>query len=1846
MGSVTHVKGVRTRFRNVLEKNVQIGKELLNTSVENYDIESQVSQINMCIQTIQIYSDKLEVQSEKLANVLEESDSEFLNEMTDNDCMLCTAAIECLIQLQQYKEELLARKEQTKMKHEETGFEQIEERKMMQRLMEMQLKQQEKLVELQQPKSKVSTVKLPKLQLASFNGDKTRWVEFWDSFKSSVHENKSLSNCEKFNYLRSRLTGEAERSVLGLTLSDANYNVAIGILQERFGNVQEAVDLHYKQLMSIQPALNKTGSLRSLLDAVERHFRSLEVLGQDTNQDMFVSMLRVKLPKDVLLQLEILNGCSNRWTIFTLRDKLKEYVMARERSDDSNEEESRKVQSSDKQKQPIDRLSTDYTSSAFALAAVRKPTVNIYGNVDYKDKCRYCTMKHWSDECPKYRTIRERKAQLRGTCFKCLKVGHQARDCKTNKLCVHCGESNAHHRSLCPKKFKQIETMSHLVNDVGVNENGATNSVEENVLISSDEMVLMQTAVTDIVNPETSKAERVRLILDSGSHRTYITQKLADKLNVRYTGKQELKIVTFGSNSSQQIQTKCAKVDVKLRNGESMSIDVNIVPTISGELYRRPIKALNEDSVKHLIGTVGLADTLPTESESSSIEMLVGNDYYLDLVLGQRIELRPGLYLLSSKFGWILTGRSNEQDSVNEPCMLVMTHGSNLSKTNVFASVDSVVPTKPELEDFWNVESIGIVDKQNTAEDTIALKSFRESVSYDEGRYQVRWPWIEGIPEVPDNRELALGRLKSCVTKLRNKPELFKKYDDVIKDQLCKGVIEKVDQYKTDGCVHYLPHHAIIKPDKATTKLRVVYDASAKTKADNKSLNESLYRGPVMIQDLCGMLIRFRIHPIAIVADIEKAFLQVGLQVDQRDVTRFLWLKDSSKQTIGNGNVQEYRFCRVPFGVISSPFLLGATVDFHLSSYKDSVAENLKNNIYVDNVITGARDIGEAKVMYTKAKSMFKDASMNLREWLTNNKELLEFIPSIDKADTNGVKVLGQNWKVEEDTLTIAVPKVGTESLGLTKRCVLKTIASVFDPLGLVSPILLPGKVLVQSLWQKQLDWDDEISSEDRNTWSDICSEISVLDMIQIKRCIISESVKEVKYTLVCFSDASEKAYSTVVYLHRSSVQGSSANIVFSKTRLAPVKKLTIPRLELLGVLIGVRCLEFVRKQLRLPVNNMYIWTDSKCVLHWLKSEKTLQAFVKNRVAEIKQNDGITFRYISTHENPADIATRGTTTEALKSNKIWWCGPQWLSEPEGEWPVCEIDDTEKHEEIEPEADAVLVALSGETRCDPPYGIDCEAFSSWSRLLRVTAWVERFVQKTRRKERTSGALKSCEIKRAELKWLLYIQRKCFQKDIMSIQQEQKSNLQRQLGLVIDEQNLLRCVGRLEHAGISEGSRKPILLPGKQHLTSLIIDFHHKELIHSGVSQTLARIRQRFWIVQGRANVKSVLRRCALCRRYEGGSYKMPPLSSFPESRVTKATPFSSTGLDYFGPVYVKNCGQVQKIWVCLFTCFVTRAVHLEVVFDMSTEQFLMAFRRFIAQRGTPSVILSDNAKQFKAARSVVESMWHDVVRCDEVQSYIGNAGIKWNFITQLAPWKGGLYERLVGVVKRAFRKALGKKLMTIMQIQTVLKEIEAVVNSRPLTYVGDDVNSTISLTPTHFLSLNPHNGVPEVQKQRDSDFSPLPSTRSNIIDVWKKGQNLLNMFWQIWRNEYLLSLRERNQTELRAHRIQASSNPNIGDIVIVKDNLPRGSWKIAKVEKLIVSRDGAVRSCEIALPGGNTLRRPINLLFPIEVNTELSTSIPGSETSERLEQVNKRPKRAASVKALEAIKTQLAEQLVE
>ena len=1618
-----------------------------------------------------------------------------------------------------------------------------------------------------------------------------------------------------------------------------------------------------------------------------------------TNNEAVLETFCSKLPERVLFDLENkrAHGGGAAWTLPTILQSLTENLNLRE----AVHERTSKVASASNFQSAKSTNSSKNTSAGRSTAEVL--AVNSKAKSNNFPACAFCNGAHYSDKCKQCSTLDERKArasELR-LCFVCLKEGHTFRNCRDAKLCFYCKRTGHHDRALCPRKFgvriaqknpQQVATTA--VTDTSQQSASlATASLNSTpMLYTPGQTVLLYMALAYVKNPTNNKIFPARLVLDTGSHRTFITRKLAEKLQLASEGSETLSIMAFAAETTRDLDSYRVCFELCLRDGTFMPMYANAMSVITGSLQRQRLGADDLQALRYF-SPDDLADEMLDRLELVLPDILVGMDYYAKLLLDEKRKRLPsGLDLVPSKLGLIIGGSQKEGvhcavDHKIQALYVMTQHNQSVPCLNLFSHADATVTQTPNLEDFWNLETIGISDSPHVNDDDLAVERFNETIRFEGGRYYVTWPWKPDTFVLPDNFGLAMGRFKTLTKRFQSDPDLLCKYDAIMQDQRAKGIIEPVNTLSSGNSeknrVHYLPHHPVITPAKTTTKVRIVLDGSSKAKKGANSLNECMYRGPIILPDLVGLLCHFCLGHIAVIADIEKAFLQIGLQPTERDVTRFLWYKDPTKPVVEN-NLQIYRFCRVTFGVISSPFLLEATVKFHLQSEGTPVALLIADNVYMDNLLASVETVEEAYNIYKEGKSIFAKALMNLHEWTSNSTEFNALLSESDHVKSTKQKVLGLSWDLSTDSISISSTPSLTTTVP-TKRQILQTVASIFDPLGLFSPVTLHGKLFLQELWKCDVTWDEEISPHLLEKWTEIFELLSVIPTISVPRTLGFSA--DCTFQLLVFCDASAKAYAAVVYLKCERNGASQIQLMYSKSRLAPVdtktkKKVSLPRLELLGLLIGVRAANFIKRELKLPIQKRFVWTDAQCVLRWLTCKKPLSVFVENHLKEIRKEDDICFSYVPSEENPADFATRGLTAPELADNFLWWKGPTWISKCESDWPKQDLPDVTpdileqfdaetKGPKSAYEASCITnVAPCEETICffsdtansktsqASVFGIDSQRFSSVQKLLRTTVYCLRFLKRisrtkvavsTLREINMCGAVTLSELKCAQLLWEKSAQRAHFGEVFSALKNGSFHNLQSQLDLHVDENGLLRCYGRLQKADLDLGAKMPILLPRNDYFTELIIRDIHGRLIHVGVGHTLAQIRQTYWIPQGRVEVRKVLKQCILCRKYGGGPFQLPKMPIWPKEHVSRSEPFQFTGLDYLGPLLIKSAQkEPAKVWVCLFTCLAVRAIHLELVGDLTTEQFLGCLRRFIARRGRPQQIISDNAPHFKLAASVLEKAWRTVLHDADVLNYCSANEISWHFTTELAPWQGGFYERLVGLVKQSLRKCLGKTLLSYDQLETLLVEIEAVVNSRPLTFIYGDIDSQRSLTAADFLLPKRDFGVPNLEHNLDDpDFQPKLSSKDALIGLWKQRQKQLDAFWKFWHDEYLLSLRERPQLRHKGSRVHVNSTPKVGEIVLIKeDGVQRGCWKMGRIVEVILSKDGEIRSAKILLPSQHIINRTVNFIFPLEIaateeiNPENSLP-PPAQLEEETSSAPGRPTRQAANRARENIQRWLS-----
>ena len=820
-------------------------------------------------------------------------------------------------------------------------------------------------------------------------------------------------------------------------------------------------------------------------------------------------------------------------------------------------------------------------------------------------------------------------------------------------------------------------------------------------------------------------------------------------------------------------------------------------------------------------------------------------------------------------------------------------------------------------------------------------------------------------------------------------------------------------------------------------------------------------------------------------------------------------------------------------------------------------------------------------------------------------------------------------------------------SVEATKRNIVGISSKFYDPLGYVSPVTIQFKILFQELCVSKVGWDEPLSGELLRKWNALVSNFQGA-VLTIPRCYSWSAEHDIqKCDLFGFCDASSRAYAAVVYIRVSTSTGRSMEFIVSKTRVAPATRITIPRLELLSALLLAKLISSVLVALEgeMSFDSIICFTDSRVALYWVTGlDKEWKPFVQNRVNEIRKlipHDR--WRHCPGQDNPADIPSRGVSPMELSNNVLWRHGPNWLAHFTDDSQISEgnlgMPDLCLAELKVKRGEVVHTLLNTDETINLSCVIDCKNFSRLSRLLRVTAYVIRFIRILRSKIRGGEMLVSSELNagdmaEAESLWVREAQRFLMKSEHFDV-------WKKQFGLFLDDSKLWRCKGRLGNANLPFCTKYPALLPKHHYLTGLIIVDAHVHVMHNGIKETLTQVRSKYWIIQGRQIVRQILLKCLICRRYEGPPQTAPRAPPLPQFRVQEEPAFTCCGVDFAGPLFVKTQGLVteKKVWICLYTCSVTRAVHLDLVPNMTADAFVRCFRRFTARRGFPRRMVSDNGKTFKSADKVI----HSVLTHPDVKQYSSNISLQWCFNLERAPWWGGLFERMVKSMKRCLRKTIGRAKLSYDELLTTLAEVEMILNSRPLSYVSSD-DMEEPLTPSHLVIGRRVLNLPDpvLCYDDDEDFTVSHET---ITKRMKHLSKVLSHFWRRWRDEYLLSLRD-------CHRYNQGSEiareVSQGDVMLMReDGKPRGFWNLIRVERPIRGADGTVRGAVICVPsrGGKTttLRRPVTHLYPLEIKcTQRNSSnvdgtsdqvrAPVLSTQENSQPSTRPPKRAAAQKA--------------
>lgn len=1587
--------------------------------------------------------------------------------------------------------------------------------------------------------------RLPTINIPNFNGEYNAWPSFKNSFELLVANNATLTNLQRLHHLKNSVSGEAQRLIQHYDLIENNYQAAWEKLTIRFNNKRVLVSNHLKSLLNM-PAANKESvhHIRQLIDTTTDCINGLKGLEiQTDNWDpIVIHILTDKMASSTHSQWE---------TTLTTNNELPQL--------------SELIQFLENRFRSLEAIAckTPSTHPVSELKSIRKPQNSNSFLTNSSIKCNMCDESHYLRHCQSFLSLnipdRIKFVQLRKLCTNCLVQGHSNSQCRNKANCFKCKKR---HNTLLHLEQNPTTVASNNQLPKPSSENSppvasTSNSMHQsNLAIPNSNTILLSTALINVKNSH-GNLVALRALIDSGSQVSFITSRAAKLLQLKSLPTNASVFGIGQTHSGTTTKYTSAFLSSTTNSDISILADLLIIPNITGSQPITPLKCKQWHHIQHL----PLAD--PYFHQTNSIDILLGAEIYSQIIM-------PG----------IQRGNANEPVAQNTTLGWILFGGtqSRSQKTYNHISMHTCINIDQRLRSFWEYEEIFHPTRLNT-EEQMCEQHFLENYKRDQhGRFTVRLPFKQNPPPTLGySRHNALTRLYQMERKFVREPQLAVDYNAFMIEYESLGHMRPMPD-KHDA--YFIPHHAVIKSSSSTTKLRVVFDASRKS-SSGLSLNESLMVGPTIQDELTSILTRWRKYPIAFSSDLEKMYRQIRIDDKDLDYQRILWRSSTEKP------IQEYQLLTVTYGTACSQHLairaLHQLAHDNVLKYPRASAQIL-NDFYVDDLLSGAYTLPEALESQQQLREILRSGGFNLRKWSSNNESLLHQIPEQDREIKtsrliefdNTIKSLGIHWSPSSDTFTFQ-STLDQISAPITKRVVLSDTSKLFDPQGWLCPIIIRAKILIQRLWLIDLEWDDEVPPTQVKEWQEIRNTLKDVHEISIARFIGHNP--QCATELHGFSDASIHAYAAVVYSRTTQLDGTFlVNILAAKSRVAPVKQITIAKLELAGAHLLSKLITKLKADLKVDIIKITAWTDSSIVLQWMQCHPNrLQTYVANRISDILNNSDIhQWRHVSGIENPADCASRGTDARKLKNHPLWWKGPSWLSQATNMWPSSKPTILSELPEVK------ATALIAQHRSDELTSF-IESYSSMHRLKRITAYILRFLHNARKRtNHRNGALTASEIEEALHKLISHVQQTEFHTDYVNLKSNRhissKSNL-KSLNPFL-EKDLLRVGGRLQHSELSFNEKHPIIMPKSHHLTKLLIDQTHIRTLHGGAQLVMTSLRQQYWIIHMRSIVRYQLHRCVKCFRYSAPRCSQL-MGSLPKPRVNIDRVFTHTGVDCAGPISIRMSkgrgAKSYKGYITLFVCLSTKAIHIEAVSDMSTAAFIAAYRRFSARRGSPAHMYSDNGTNFIGAANILSKTVKLPHISKELIDELATSGTQWHFIPPSAPHFGGLWEAGIKSMKQHLKKIIGDHTLTFEEITTLLYQIEQCLNSRPLCPITSDPTDLNVLTPGHFLVGDSLLSPPSNPNEFDS---------LNVLTRWQHVQRMLHHFWKRWQHEYLARLQQRPKWQ--------SQNQNIKKddlVLVIEDNLPPSRWVLGRILETHQGSDNLVRVVTIKCKN-TTLKRPI------------------------------------------------------
>lgn len=1410
----------------------------------------------------------------------------------------------------------------------------------------------------------------------------------------------------------------------------------------------------------------------------------------------------------------------------------------------------------------------------------KKTEISPGANKDNVKVCPIHNTNHSLNDCKAFRakTIVERKAFLKekGLCFKCCgTVRHMAKDCKiespTCGLCrgthptgLHIDEVKGHGgerqeeavttkcTQMCGDGFKGRSCAKIVL--VRVHPRGKPHLSRS-----------MYAIVDDQSNKSLAKSEFFQIFKENGAETPY--SLLSCSGSTMASGRRAKGYII---ESLDGIQWDLPTL-----------IECNEIPDNRSEIPTPEVA----QQYKHL---QDIANLIPPVDDNANILLLLGRDIIkVHQVLDHRIGPGNSPYGQRLNLGWVIIGdvclgKTHREQTVNVKKTFVMNSG----QPTLFPPCDNSFTVKEcNLEAlFCEPDSCLFIKTRDdnkpgkSAEDREFERIMESEMIRDaEGNWETPLPFQKNRPALPNNRRQAMRRAEMLKGSLKRDPQKREHFINFMQNLFDKGFAEEAPAIPSHKECWYLPIFGVYHPRKPS-QIRVVFDSSARY--EGASLNQVLLPGPNLTNDLLGVLMRFRLGQIAVTADIQQMFYAFKVKEDHRDYMRFLWHKNNDIDE----DLMEFRMKVHVFGNTTSPAVATYALRRTVQDSDPDVKEFVNKQFYVDDGLLSTDSIDQAVDLLKRTQHDLQvKGGLKLHKIAANRIEVMEQFTSSDLTkelqSLNFTEEylpfhqsLGLSWDLNDDTFTFTCPK---ESRPFTRRGLLATINSIYDPIGFLAPVLIRGKMMLRQATSASIHWDEELSEMDQQEWLTWMNSLEALSNLQIPRAYTTFQLSTAeKKELHVFCDASEKAISAVAYLR---VVGNTIGVGFAlgKAKLAPLQGHTLPRLELCAAVLAVEVAESAQEALEISSKDTHYYTDSQVVLGYINNRhRRFYTYVSNRVERIRQSSKATdWHYVRSELNPADLGTRSTDAAGL-ADSVWLRGPTLLHQME-----LATYTGETFPMIEPEEDKEVRPIVN-TCCKSEFSESFKLerftkFSKWDSLVRGIAVLKRIARKHRLPQ---SAESTSDLRQDARIWIVKeVQEKTYSVETRCLQQGKALPRQSPLAHLnpfLDKEGIIRVGGRLQHASLGFAETHPIILPGKSHVALLIVRDCHEKSFHQGRLITEGSIRSTgYWITGVKRLISSTLRQCVRCRRLRSKEeYQI--MSTLPEDRVKVEPPFSNTGVDVFGPWEVvtrKTRGGAanSKRWAALFTCLSTRAVHIEVLESMSTSSFMNAYRRFVALRGKVNLIRSDCGTNFVGAEKLIKD-------------------VKWIFNPPHSSHMGGAWERMIGVARSVLDSMLlgNSKNLTHEVLVTLMAEVSAIINSRPITAVSTDPDDPVVLSPAMLLTHRNTN----IQQQ---DFSDM-DTKDMYREQWKRVQVLTEQFWIRWKRDYLNTLQKRHKWT------ETVTDVKVGDIVLLKDkDSPRLVWPLGRITSVIPSADGRIRKAFVLLTKDNKTceyERPITDLI--------------------------------------------------